>query len=197
MAEGPAPQDNAKAIRDVIRRSSLETAVLALEPLPLLDTAIFVPLQHRMVEAISRLRGYDLGDEAVRETFGMIRGRLIIPNATLAVAKLFTFVPVVPDLLSGAVGLALTSAIGELADRYFCTGRRMSSEELRATFDALFMNEFKRAYRERRDELRALFRSPHVRRAVRDLKRAYRDGAMNPDELSRRMTAIVDDRTAG
>jgi uncharacterized protein (DUF697 family) len=192
MADGSNASETTKAIRDVIRRSSLQTAVLALEPVPLLDTAIFTPLQHRMVGAIGRLRGYDLDGEAVQATFRMIRGHLILPNLTLALAKLITFVPVVSELFSGAIGSALTSAIGELADRYFRTGRRMSAVELRNNFDSIFKNEFARAYKERREELRAMFRSSRVRREVAELKRAYRSGAVEPDDLARRMSEIIE-----
>jgi uncharacterized protein (DUF697 family) len=191
-AEGSDTGETAKAIRDVIRRSSLQTAMLTLEPVPLLDTAIFTPLQVRMVESIARLRGYDLDSAAVLDTSKMIRGHLILPNLTLAAIKLVQVVPVVPELFSGAIGMALTSAIGELADRYFRTGRRMSPAELRKCFDTLFKNEFARSYRERRDELRAMFRSPQVRHEMAELKRAYRCGEVDPDDLARRMTAIVE-----
>jgi uncharacterized protein (DUF697 family) len=181
-----------KAVREVIGRASTEAAVLALEPVPLLDTAIFVPIQHRMVQAIARIRGHDLDAEAVRETFGLIRGHLVAPNVAIAAAKLVAFVPVLPDLIAGTIAWALTSTIGELADRYFSGGRAMPPAEVKACFDPLFRKQFGSAYRERRDELRAMFRSAQVRQAIGDARRAYQDGAIGTDELARRTTEILD-----
>jgi uncharacterized protein (DUF697 family) len=186
-----------KAVRNVIRRSSLATSMLTLEPVPFLDTAIFVPIQHRMVHDVACLRGYELDGTAIHDAFRRVRGRFVAPNATIAVAKIFAFVPVVPDLVSGAVAYALTSTIGELTDRYFRTGCSLSDAELRGSFDAIFKDQFRVTYRERRDELRAMFRCPRVRREFGELKQAYRRGEIGTDELSRRMTAILDDHERG
>jgi hypothetical protein len=128
----------------------------------------------------------------VPEIFAMIRGLLFSPNAAIALAKLITFVPVLPDLVAGAIACALTSAIGELSDRYFRTGRTMSAVEMKASFGALFKGEFQRAYRERRNELKAMFRSSQVRQEIGDLKRARRNGRMGVDEVARRTVEILD-----
>lgn len=186
--------ETAKAVREVIQKCSLQTAVLALEPVPLLDSAVAVPIQHRMVRSVARLRGYCLDGKAVAETFSTIRGHLFVPNAVIALAKLIAFIPILGDLISTAVAYALTSAIGELSDRYFRTGRTMSPVELKTTFDALFKAEFVRAYTERRDELRAIFRSPELRREIGEQKRAHKNGTIDSDELARRTMHILNRR---
>jgi uncharacterized protein (DUF697 family) len=189
--DGASGDPTAKAVRDLVRKCSLQTAALALEPVPLLDSAIFIPMQHTMVQSIARLRGHCLDGKAVRETFARIRGRLFVPNAIIALAKLITFVPVLPELVSGSVAYALTSAIGELTDRYFRRGGAMSPAEMRSSFDAIFREEFVRTYKERRDELRAMFRSPELRREIDELKHARHDGTMDPDEVARRTMEIL------
>ena len=85
--DGASGDQTAKAVRDLIRRCSQQTAVLALEPVPLLDSAIFIPIQHAMVQSIARLRGHCLDGKAVRETLANIRGRLFVPNAIIAAIR--------------------------------------------------------------------------------------------------------------
>jgi uncharacterized protein (DUF697 family) len=185
---GATSDGKEKAIREVILTASLETAMLALEPAPLLDIAIFAPIQHQMIQSIARLRGSELDGKSVREAFGMARGSFIVPEVILSVAKVIAFVPGVPDVISGTVGFALATAIGEVFDRYLQSGRKMSPGEVRKSFDALFGNAVKRTYRERRHELKAMFRSSPVGHELRALKREYRKGAMGAEELMRKVT---------
>jgi uncharacterized protein (DUF697 family) len=190
--DGASAEAKAKAVQDVIRQSSLETATLTLEPVPLLDVAIFTPIQHRMVQAVGRLRGYRLDIKAVQGTCAITRGHLVAPDTAIVLAKFILFVPILPDLIAGAVAAAVTSAIGELSDRYFRGGRTMSAVEMKASFDPLFWDQFRLNYRERRDELKALFRSSHVRRELHELRRARHNGTMGADEVAQRTTEILD-----
>ena len=185
-------RQKAEVAREVILRSSLGAAALALEPVPFLDTAIVTPMQHHLVQSIGRLHGYRLESKDVEAIFEVIRGGLYAPNAMIALAKVIVFVPVVPDLIAGTIAFALTSAVGKLGDRIFATGRTMSPSEMRTCFRTLFRGEFTHAYKERRDELKAMFRSPQVRRELEDLKRARQRGDVGPDELPRKTAEILD-----
>ncbi len=185
--------ERTKAVSEVVRRTSAQAAALTLEPIPLVDTATFTWLQHKMIAAIARLRGYeDAEGEQVVAASGTVRGRLVLLNASLAVTKFFDWIPVLPDVFGGAVAYGMTSALGELADRYFLSGCTLSAAEMRVRFDALFKQAFRDAYVLRRDELRALFRSPDVRAELRELKRANRDGEIGVDEVARRSSEILD-----
>jgi uncharacterized protein (DUF697 family) len=181
-----------KAIRDVILTASFETALLALEPAPLLDIAVFAPIQHQMVQSIARLRGYELEGNDLREAFGAVRGNLTVPRTIVALAKFIAVVPGMPEVISGTVGFALSSAIGEVFDRYLLSGRKMSKVDVRKSFDALFRSSVKRAYRERRDELRAMFGSSPLRRDLRALKREYKKGKVGAEDLARKVTDAFD-----
>ncbi len=181
----------ATAATAVISHSSWESAVLTLEPIPFLDTSIFTPIQHRMVRSLARLRGYRLDDKELEEVLRTVRSRLFRANMTIAVTKLFEFIPIVPDLLSGATAYALTTAIGEVTDRYFHCGCAMASAEMKASFDAFYKESFEDAYKARRDEFRALFRDPGVRREIRDLNRARKDGKLGEDEVAQRSAEVL------
>jgi uncharacterized protein (DUF697 family) len=185
--------EKAKAAREVIQRSSLASALLAVEPIPLLDVAIVNPIEHRMVQSIARLHGYQLDRKEIAETFAMLRGRLIGPNAAIAVAQLITLVPIFPDLIAATLAYALTAAIGDLGDRYFRTGRSMSSREVKASFDAIFRHEFKSVYTEGRDDIKALFRNPRIRDRIGELKRRRRAGTMDPVEVAQEISEILNE----
>jgi uncharacterized protein (DUF697 family) len=180
-----------RASRELIRRASSQTALLVIEPVPFLDAAAYTRMQRRMVQAIARLWGHDLDDEGARRAFGTIRGRVVRPNLTIALAKLIAFVPILPDIWAGSIGYALTSTIGELADRSFRTGRRMPSAELEASFDRIFRETHQAVSRAKRNQLRALFRNRQVRRQIKDLKRAYRAGEMDSEEAVARSEMIL------
>ena len=190
--DGASARERADAGREVILRTSLVAAALALEPVPLLDTAIVTPMQHRLMQSMARLHGVRLGGKEVADIFDTLSGSLFGPNATIAVAKLIVFVPVLPDLIGGTIAYALTSAVGGLGDALFTSKQKTSPSEMRARFRVIFWNEFRCAYKERRDELKAMFRSPEVRKELEQLKQAHRAGEIGPDELARRTSEALD-----
>jgi uncharacterized protein (DUF697 family) len=183
--------EKTKAVLQLIRRSSSHAAMLTLEPVPFLDTAIMARAQRRLLRSIARLRGYELDDSEVGAAFATIRGHLVKPNLIIAAAKLVAFVPVLPDIWSGTLAYAVTSAIGELSDRYFGGGRTMSSAEIESGFDEVFNARWQDARRAKRNELKALFRNRDVRREIKDLKRTYREGHMQPEEALHRSDEIL------
>jgi uncharacterized protein (DUF697 family) len=184
--------EKSQAVTELIRRASSQSALLVLEPIPLIDTGILLLAQHRLVESIAHLRGHRLDKKQVDEAFDIIRGHLITPNLIIVAAKLIAFIPIVPEAWSGTVAYALTAAIGELADAYFRGGRTMSPDDIRAKFDQLFTEIWRKVRQVKRNELRALFRNKHVRHAMRDLKRTYRAGKMNAEEVLRRSQEILE-----
>jgi uncharacterized protein (DUF697 family) len=183
--------EKTKAVKQLIRRSSSHSALLTLEPVPFLDSAILIRAQRRLLQSIARLRGYALDDQQAREAFATIHGRLIKPNLVIAAAKLVAFVPILPDMWSGTVAYALTGTIGELTDRYFGGSRAMSPDEIQSRFDEVFTATWKDARHAKRNELRAMFRNRNVRRAIRDLKRTYREGKMDAEEALHRSEEIL------
>jgi uncharacterized protein (DUF697 family) len=183
--------EKSRAVKQLIRRSSSHSALLAVEPIPFLDTAIFTRFQHRLVRSIARLRGHDLSDKQVRDAFGTIRGRLVKPNLVIAAAKLIAFIPVLPELWTGSMAYALTATVGEIGDRRFREGRPMSSEEIESSFDKVYNQALHDARHGKRNELKAMFRNKQVRRSMRDLKKAFREGHLDAEETLRRSEEIL------
>jgi uncharacterized protein (DUF697 family) len=183
--------DKAKAIRDLIRWSSSRSAVIAMEPLLLVDAAIYTPIQHKMVRSIARLRGYSLDRKGVRAALALMRPRVFRWNMAIAATKLIPIVPFLPGLWSGAMTYALTTTIGELSDRYFRGGRAMPAEEIRSSFDAIFKETYEQARRTKKNELRAMFRSKDVRREIRAIKHTYNEGKIGAEEALARTDAIL------
>jgi uncharacterized protein (DUF697 family) len=190
--DGASADEKSKAVTQLIRRASSRSALLALEPIPFLDTAIFTHAQHRLLQSIARLHGYHLDDKQAREAFAMFRSRLLKPNLIVAAAKLITFLPVLPELWAGSMVYAMTGAVGELSDQYFGGGRAMSADEIETTFDRLYERIRREAQSAKRKELSAMFRNKEVRHAVRDIKRAFRDGTIGAEEALRRSEEILD-----
>jgi uncharacterized protein (DUF697 family) len=187
-----SPDEKSKAVKQLIRRASSHSALLALEPIPFLDTAIFTRAQHRLVKSIARLRGYGLDDKQVSEAFALIRGRLVKKNLIITAAKLIAFIPILPELWSGPVAYALTATVGELSDRYFRGGRTMPPAEIEANFDKAFTEIYHAARHAKRNELRSMLRNRDVRGAIRDLKRSYREGNVDAEEVLQRSEEILD-----
>jgi uncharacterized protein (DUF697 family) len=190
----PAADEKSNAVRKVIRTSSSAAAVVILQPVPVVDVVLITPIQHRMVQAIGRIHGYPESTKARQYIFKTLRGRLVRMNAAIAGAKsvgLLPFVPFIGDLIGMSVAYALTSAIGELSDLYFGSACTMSDFHMTRCFDANYKRQYERAYEQKRNELKAMWLSPAIRRQVVELKRACREGRLSDDETRQRIEALL------
>jgi uncharacterized protein (DUF697 family) len=181
-------REKSNAVAKAIRSCSMATALVSLEPLPIVDSAVMIPMQVKMVQAIGRIRGYVVDfNEVQNRIFMAFPGRLIVLHSALAGSKFVGFIPIVTDLFEASLAYALTSTIGELSDGYFRSGRTMPRARVTAAFDDIY----KRVYRQQRKELEALWANPSVRRQVDQLKAARRDGLLSEDELERRFDELL------
>ena len=186
-----SPAEKARAVSQLIRMTSAAAAVSALQPIPFVDTAILTPMQHRMVQSIATVHGYHLDRKDVREMFRAFRPRVVQSQLTIGLAKSVPLVPVIFDAIAVSVAYALTFAVGEASDQHFRSQRLTSPDEMRASLEAIYRETFERAFQQKRNELRAMFRSPEIRREVEALKKAHRDGEMDEAEKERRMDEIL------
>ena len=172
MEEAPvAERDKAKAAEEVIRRSSAASAVAMLTPLSVFDVALLTPIQRRMVRDLMQIYGYQEGESARKSLFEAVRWKLAKADAAIVGAKalnLLRVVPVVGTLVAIAVASAVTQTLGELSHRYFADACSMSGGQLGACFDAIY----KKQYTRKRDEVRAIWRAPEVRRQFVELLKA-------------------------
>jgi uncharacterized protein (DUF697 family) len=174
----------AHAISDLLQTCSSSAAVLALQPFPGVDSAIVTPIHHRMIEVIARIRGYPVETRPVYdEVLGPLGGKLVVPHLAMLASKIVPFA----DIFGVSVAYALTRAIGCVSDEYYRRGQAMEKREMRAQFTVNYKKAYEHAFKERRNELRAMFRNPEVRRKVRELKKARRDGTIAADEVERKI----------
>jgi uncharacterized protein (DUF697 family) len=182
--------ENVKAavVSEVIRSCSSSVAVFALQPFTGVDSAIITPIHYRMVGVIARIYGCATDTRAAyREILRALRGRIITHHLAMMGAK---FVPFT-NLLAVPVAYALTCAIGEVSAEYYRRGRAIEKREMKARFDATYMKAHEHAFREKRNELRAMFRAPEIQKQVRELKKARSDGTLGPEEVERRIDEIL------
>jgi osmotically-inducible protein OsmY/uncharacterized protein (DUF697 family) len=189
--QNASPAEKARAVSQLIRMTSAAAAVSALQPIPFVDTAILTPMQHRMVQSIATVHGYQLDRNDVREMFRAFRPRIMQCQLTIGLAKSVPLVPVIFDAVAVSVAYALTFAVGEASDQHFRSQRLTSPDEMRASLEVIYRETFDRAFQQKRNELRAMFRSPQIRREVEALKKAHRDGRMDEAEKERRMDEIL------
>ena len=189
--EHASPAEKARAVSHLIRMTSAAAAVSAMQPLPFADAAILTPMQHRMVRSIATIHGHHLDRKEVREMFLAFRPRIVQSQLTMGLAKACPLVPIVLDAVAVSVAYALTFAVGEASDKHFRSRRLTSRAEMRASLEIIYKESFERAFQQKRNELRAMFRSPEIRREVAALKKAHRDGKMDEAERGWRMDEIL------
>jgi uncharacterized protein (DUF697 family) len=143
-----------RAASELIAACSAAAGALALQPLPLVDLPLIVPIQIAMVQGLGRIRGYQLDKKSVLEVFRSYRTSLTVQQLTIAVSKV---VPGVGSLFSVSTAYALTFAVGEVSDRYFKGGRKLAPEELRRLFERIYAQT-------RREKREAGCRKPNLER---------------------------------
>jgi uncharacterized protein (DUF697 family) len=124
-------EERTQAVRELIQVCSIASGAVAIQPIPLVDSVLITPIQIAMVQAIGRVRGYNLDKKSIVEILGTFGASLLAQNLILAAAK---FVPFAGWVMGVAMAYALTYAVGEVSDHYFRTGRGTSADELRAKF---------------------------------------------------------------
>jgi uncharacterized protein (DUF697 family) len=190
--DGATEEEKAGVVEETIRMSSSRAALVVLQPLPLVDGALLMPLHRRMVQCIGRIRGHG-EKEATDRIFRALFGRLLTPHLTIAGVKALPFVPVVPDLIAMSVAYALTYTLGAVSDDCFRDPAVPPDCEVRKRFDATYRKKLAATYREKRDEIKARFRrkSEHPEAANRAVAVAgdgaakdgpHRDGAGDDGE---------------
>jgi uncharacterized protein (DUF697 family) len=131
-------------------RSILNYSILngALELLPQsLATMAIIPLQMKMVYAIGRAHGYELDRDHIKELFAALGVGLTSQYVEEFARKLIggVFRKVAGSLgaalgrqaTGSAMAFATTYALGHVAKRYYGTGRTLSVDALKSTFQAL------------------------------------------------------------
>jgi uncharacterized protein (DUF697 family) len=176
-------------VSELVGNCSWTVAACALQPFPGVDSAIVAPIHRQMIETVGRIYGYHLDGRAIsKDILEPLRGRIVFHHAAMVGAKLVPFV----DILAVPVAYALTCGIGEVSKAYYRRGRSMPKREMRARFDTVYARAHEHAFREKRNEIRAMFSTRRKQRQIRDLKKAGRNGTLTLSEVEQRIEEILD-----
>ena len=181
-------ETRARVASEFVRACSSAAAVLALQPFTGVDSALVTPLHYRMVCGVARIHGYAVDARATyAEILWPLRAKIVAHHLGMMAAK---FVPFT-NLLAVPVAYGLTCAIGGVSAEYYARGRALQPREMRSRFSAIYKRAHGQAYKEKRNEFRAMFRSPEVRRRIDDLKKDRHAGAADADDVERRIEEIL------
>jgi uncharacterized protein (DUF697 family) len=176
-------EERDEAVRDVTQVCSVAAAALTIQPIPFVDSALIIPIQVGMVQAIGRIRGHSLDRKAVLEILSTFGASIVAQNVAIAAAK---FVPFFGWVVAPSMAYALTWAIAEVADHYFRNGRGVPPDELREMFS--------KVYRQKRTEKEAANKeNDSLKAKLQQLKDAYEAGLLDEDEFSAQKEKILAD----
>jgi uncharacterized protein (DUF697 family) len=102
--------------RRIIRTGALMTALVGVEPVPLLDLPIHVALQWKVALQLAAIHGRPGLDYRSREMVGAVSVNLMVRGVAQQLVKL---IPVLGWLLSGALSGASTLLLGHALLRYY------------------------------------------------------------------------------
>ncbi len=174
-------EERTQAVRELIQVCSIASGAVAIQPIPLVDSVLITPIQIAMVQAIGRVRGYNLDKKSIVEILGTFGASLLAQNLILAAAK---FVPFAGWVMGVAMAYALTYAVGEVSDHYFRTGRGTSADELRA--------KFKETYDQKRREKQAQHKENQtLKQKLEQLTEAFKSGLLTEEEFGRKKEDLL------
>jgi uncharacterized protein (DUF697 family) len=183
-------EERERAVDELIRASCATAAAVAVQPVPLMDTAFLVPLHVTLVQQIGRLRRQPVDRKSAFEILWMFRTNLLTQHSMMAAAK---FVPYVGWLVTVSTGHALTYALGNVMNVYFRQNRDLPVGEMRERLRSLYKEDFQRVYRQQRTRLKArVGRAPEVRRKLRELDEQLQLGRIDERERERRREEVLE-----
>jgi small GTP-binding protein len=116
------------ATRRLIRNAAIFNAVIGAEPIPGLDLPLLLTSHVRLVLRIAAIYGETISPERARELIATMAGGVLLRYLGIEAAK---FIPGPGWLVAGAMASISTVAIGQVAVRYFESGKRLTPQQLR------------------------------------------------------------------
>jgi uncharacterized protein (DUF697 family) len=174
-------EERRDAVRDLIKVCSVASSVVAIQPIPFVDTALIAPIQIAMVQGIGRVHGFSLDKKSIIEMLSTFGASIVAQNVIMAAAK---FIPFLGWAVSISMAYALTYAIGEVSDYYFRSGRGVSSSELQ--------DMFKRVYQEKKKEKEQAHKGDDALKEKLDaLNKAKAAGILTDDEYEKKKEELL------
>ena len=181
--EGASEEEKRQAIREVILVCSVAAGAVTIQPIPFVDTVLISPIQIAMVQAIGRVHGHKLDKQSIVEMLSTFGASVVAQNVIMAAAKL---VPFLGWVVTISMAYALTWAVGEVSDRYFASGRSLSSGEMKELFKDIYQR--KKAEKEAANK-----KDRSLKHRLEKLKQAYEAGVLTEEEFERKKQEVLED----
>ena len=179
--QSASEEERRDAVRDLIQVCSVASSVVAIQPIPFVDTALMAPIQIAMVQGIGRIHGFSLDKKSILEMLSTFGASIVAQNVIMAAAK---FIPFLGWAVGISMAYALTYAIGEVSDYYFRAGRGVSPSELQ--------DMFKRVYEEKKKEKEQEHKSDDaLKNKLEQLKKAKEAGVLTDEEFERKKEEVL------
>ncbi|MDC0831688.1 DUF533 domain-containing protein [Geitlerinema sp. CS-897] len=187
-------------VRSLVLDYSIGIAILGFNPIPGLNAitalAAYV-LELKMMRAIGAKWGYPKGQDAlavVGNIFGGLGAFAAALTTWAAVSVVGIFVPVLGSAASASFWFTLTWALGQATNRYYASGRQMSSEELKQVFRNA-KQEGKSVYEANSEAIAA--KRDSVRPRLDALSRQLKEGKITQQEYRERLRELVGRQSNG
>ena len=109
-----------REVEALVRQRAALCAAIALEPVPLLDLAIVLPMHLEMVARIGKIYGFDLSTARAKEIVLEFGGAVALTYATRTAARsMLKLIPVLGPVLNAPLVFTSTYTLGMLTERYF------------------------------------------------------------------------------
>ena len=109
-----------REVEALVRQRAALCAAIALEPVPLLDLAIVLPMHLEMVARIGKIYGFELSTARAKEIVLEFGGTVALTYVTRTAARsVLKFIPVLGPILNAPMVFTSTYTLGMLTERYF------------------------------------------------------------------------------
>lgn len=130
-----APKMSEAEVGEMIRKAAVVNAALELMP-ETLSTLAIIPLQMRMVYRIGQNFGFELDQSYIKDFAGTLGIGMTSQYLEVVARKLLggLFGGVGRQAASSGMSFAVTFALGQVAKRYYASGRKIDTAQLKEIF---------------------------------------------------------------
>ncbi|MEL6180517.1 MAG: DUF697 domain-containing protein [Myxococcota bacterium] len=177
------PEERTEAVENIVQVCSVAAGAVTIQPIPLVDVALVVPIQISMVQAVARIYGHSLDKKSIVEILSTFGASLVAQNVIMAASKL---IPFLGWLVAPSMAYALTYAVGEVSNYYFAHGRGVSQSDLREMFQRIYKAKHQEKKQQHKD-------NTTLKQRLEQLKEAYKSGLLTEEEFNRKKEDVLKD----
>jgi uncharacterized protein (DUF697 family) len=182
------PKARQKEINEDVLKYSILSAVLGLNPIPVVSIATdvaVVGLQAKMFRDIGQYWGRETSKDTVKQVMG---GVGVGTGARIAVNNLAKFLPGLGSVVAATTNFASTWALGKVANQYWESGGKADMKMLKELF-VKSKDEGKTAYQQHKAEIEA--KQTSNKATLDALAADYKAGKITQTDYERRVLELM------